>query len=105
MCATSWVGGEAVIRYGYARLTADMDLFFDRTVGNARRLHDALAEFWGGSVSGIKAVDDLRVKGRVFQFGLPPNRLEQVRRRGHDADRKGGGGAVRVHSAALARRM
>lgn len=39
------VGGEAVIHYGYARLTAAVDLFYDRALPNARRLYGALSEF------------------------------------------------------------
>jgi four helix bundle protein len=32
------VGGEAVIFHGYPRLTGDIDLFYERTPANARRL-------------------------------------------------------------------
>jgi predicted nucleotidyltransferase len=42
------VGGEAVIHYGYARLTGDIDLFFDSSSENAERLFEALKEFWEG---------------------------------------------------------
>lgn len=33
------VGGEAVIQYGYARFTADMDLFYGADAANAARLY------------------------------------------------------------------
>jgi hypothetical protein len=39
------VGGEAVIQYGYARFTADTDVFYDAERVNAVRLHAALKEF------------------------------------------------------------
>jgi len=32
------VGGEAVIYYGYARLTGDIDIFYEPTPGNAQNL-------------------------------------------------------------------
>ena len=44
------VGGEAVIYYGYARLTGDVDFFYDRDVANVRALFAALTEFWDGSI-------------------------------------------------------
>jgi hypothetical protein len=46
------VGGEAVIFYGHARLTGDVDFFYDVDVDNARRLFAALDEFWGGRCRG-----------------------------------------------------
>ena len=72
------VGGEAVIQYGYARFTADMDIFFDAGTANAARLYDVLQEFWGGTVDGIENASVLQQKGKVFQFGLPPNRLDLI---------------------------
>ena len=70
------VGGEAVIQYGYARFTADMDIFYEASAANAARLYQALQEFWGGTVPGIENAATLRGKGKVFQFGRPPNRLD-----------------------------
>ncbi len=70
------VGGEAVIQYGHARLTADMDIFYDSAPANTERLFQALREFWGGDVPGIEDSDTLRGKGKVIQFGHPPNRLD-----------------------------
>ena len=69
------VGGEAVIQFGYARFTADMDIFFEAAATNAGRLYHALEEFWGGTVPGIESADALRGKGKVFQVGRPPNRV------------------------------
>jgi hypothetical protein len=70
------VSGEAVIQHGYARFTAEVDIFYDTAASNTARLHRALREFWSGSVPGIENAHTLRVKGNVFQFGLPPNRLD-----------------------------
>jgi hypothetical protein len=70
------VGGEAVIHYGYARLTGDIDLFYDRTPANARRLYDTLQAFWGGEVPAVASADDLLEPDVVIQFGRPPNRID-----------------------------
>jgi len=36
------IGGEAVIYYGYARLTGDIDLYYHRTAKNIERLYRTL---------------------------------------------------------------
>jgi len=36
------VGGEAVIYYGHARLTGDIDIFYDREKKNIRKLYRIL---------------------------------------------------------------
>jgi len=70
------VGGEAVIYYGHARLTGDLDFFYDRTRENCLRLYAALHDFWQGNIPGIAAPQDLSAKNLIIQFGLPPNRLD-----------------------------
>ncbi|MBN2318445.1 MAG: hypothetical protein JXR49_05180 [Acidobacteria bacterium] len=70
------VGGEAVIYHGYPRLTGDMDIFYDSSAGNAKKLWEALNIFWGGEVPGMKDPEGLSEKGAVFQFGVPPNRID-----------------------------
>jgi predicted nucleotidyltransferase len=74
------VGGEAVIYHGYARLTGDVDIFFDPSPDNARRLFAALTEFWGGDVPSVSSPDELTVPGAIFMFGRPPNRLDLLNR-------------------------
>jgi len=74
------VGGEAVIYYGYARLTGDVDFFYDRENANARALYAALAEFWGGNIPGIAGWGELMEEGVIIQFGRPPHRLDLVNR-------------------------
>ncbi len=69
-------GGEAVIHHGYPRLTGDIDLFFDRSAVNARRLYAALQEFWGGEVPAVESADDLCQPDIVIQFGRTPNRVD-----------------------------
>ncbi len=58
------VGGEAVIYYGRARLTGDVDFFFAGDAENRRRLFEALAEFWRGDVPGLEGSEDLAPEGR-----------------------------------------
>lgn len=74
------VGGEAVIYYGYARLTGDVDFFFGIGKENAQCLYDALDEFWGGDIPGLDSFEGLMQSGTIFQFGVPPNRIDLVNR-------------------------
>jgi len=70
------VGGEAVIHYGYPRLTGDVDLVYDRSQGNAERLYAALSSFWKGDVPAVGAPEELTAEELVVQFGRPPNRID-----------------------------
>ncbi len=74
------VGGEAVIYYGLARLTGDVDFFYDGRLPNAERLFQALLVFWGGDIPGVEAADELTRPGLVLQFGRPPNRIDLLNR-------------------------
>jgi hypothetical protein len=72
------VGGEAVIFYGYARLTGDIDFFYERSERNTGKLFNALLEFWGGSVPGLSGAEELLEPGLILQFGVPPNRIDLI---------------------------
>jgi predicted nucleotidyltransferase len=74
------VGGEAVIYYGYARLTGDVDFFYDLAYENNEKLFSALWEFWGGDIPGIKDKKDLMEAGLILQFGVVPNRIDLLNR-------------------------
>jgi predicted nucleotidyltransferase len=74
------VGGEAVIYYGHARLTGDIDFFYQPTKKNAAKLYRALDEFWGGDIPGISALEELVEPGIILQFGVPPNRIDLLNR-------------------------
>ena len=69
-------GGEAVIYYGHARLTGDVDLFYNNTATNNEKLFKALKKFWDGTIPGIESANDLGIAGTIFQFGFPPNRID-----------------------------
>ena len=72
------VGGEAVIYYGYARLTGDIGIFYQLSEENADRLYEALKEFWGDTIPGLEKKEELGRKGWILQFGVPPNRIDLV---------------------------
>lgn len=72
------VGGEAVIHHGYPRLTGDIDLYYEQTASNCRRLFEALAEFWGSPIPAVGSVEDLLDPDVVVQFGRPPNRIDLI---------------------------
>ena len=70
------VGGEAVIFYGHIRVTGDIDIFYDRSPENAERLFKTLNEFWQGEIPGLESSAELEKPGVIFQFGIPPNRID-----------------------------
>lgn len=74
------VGDEAVIHYGHARLTGDIDFFYDRSPENARALYDVLLAFWSNNVPGLSAANELLEDGVIVQFGRPPNRIDLLNR-------------------------
>ena len=74
------VGGEAVIYYGYPRLTGDVDIFYERSEDNVKQLYRALNEFWQGDIPGIESENDFLEPGVIIQFGIPPNRIDLINR-------------------------
>lgn len=72
------VGAEAVIFHGFARLTGDLDIFYEPSPENCDHLFQALTEFWSGKIPGIKTAAALAKRGTVVQFGYPPNRIDLI---------------------------
>ena len=70
------VGGEAVIYYGHARLTGDIDLFYENSPANVAKLYQTLVEFWKGDIPELDSSEELLEPGIILQFGAPPNRLD-----------------------------
>jgi len=65
------IGGYAVNYYGYARATADMDVWIALHPQNAERLVSAVGEF------GFKNVTaDTFLNKQIVRFGVPPFRIE-----------------------------
>jgi hypothetical protein len=74
------VGGEAVIFYGHIRLTGDIDFFYELSSRNTGNLFLSLKQFWHGSIPEISDPSELMHKGRIIQFGRPPNRIDLLNR-------------------------
>lgn len=70
------VGGEAVILYGFARLTGDVDFFYDASETNSKKLYKVLLEFWEGNIPEVENEKELQEPGLIIQFGIPPNRID-----------------------------
>jgi hypothetical protein len=72
------IGAEAVIFHGFARLTGDVDIFYEPSPKNCRALFSTLREFWAGPVPGLGSPAELATKGTIVQFGYPPNRIDLI---------------------------
>jgi len=70
------VGGEAVIYYGHARYTGDVDFFYSNEDKNAKALFEALSVFWNGNIPQINNFAELQTPRQIIQFGRPPNRID-----------------------------
>ena len=70
------IGGAAVVYYGHARLTGDIDIFYNNETENVEKLYKALLDFWAGDIPVLAAKSQLGNPGMVFQFGMPPNRID-----------------------------
>ena len=70
------VGGYAVAYHGYARATADMDIWVRRSPENAERLVEALKEF-GFDVPGL-APELFLKEDQIVRMGVPPLRIEII---------------------------
>ncbi|MGH9483155.1 MAG: hypothetical protein ACRD1L_13790, partial [Terriglobales bacterium] len=66
------VGGYAVNYYGFARATADLDIWIASRPDNARRLTQALQAF-GFDAAGAEMFLE---PGKVVRLGVPPIRIE-----------------------------
>lgn len=66
------VGGLAVVIYGYARVTGDMDIWVEQTEENYKKLVKAFAQFrmpvFDMTLANFLAID----KNDVFSFGRNP---------------------------------
>jgi hypothetical protein len=68
------VGGYPVSYYGYARTTADIDIWIRVTKLNAGRVSEALVEF-GFNPENVRPALFLR-KGKIFRIGVAPLRID-----------------------------
>jgi hypothetical protein len=69
------IGGYAVGYYGYARATADMDIWIAINPDNAQKVADVISEFFGFKVQ--DATPELFLQeNKVARMGVPPFRIE-----------------------------
>jgi hypothetical protein len=70
------VGAHAVAFHAKPRYTKDVDVLVEPSVGNARRLLQALDDFGFGSLD--LTVDDFSRPGQIIQLGIEPNRVDFI---------------------------
>ena len=68
------IGGQAVIAHGYPRLTKDMDLWLRPTVGNGKRVLDALTAF--GTPFGDITAERFIGPDLIIMIGREPFRVD-----------------------------
>lgn len=69
------IGGYAVAYHGYARATADMDIWIAISADNAKNVVEAIHEFFGYQVEGATPSLFLQ-ENKVARMGVPPFRIE-----------------------------
>jgi hypothetical protein len=70
------IGGYAVAYHGYPRYTADMDIWINPNPNNLESLILALRKF--GFKSQPFTVETFLGKEKIFQFGVPPTRIDLI---------------------------
>lgn len=68
------IGGYAVNFHGYVRATADMDVWINRSLSNAKKIVNTLRQF-GFDVESLSPELFLN-KDKVIRMGVPPIRIE-----------------------------
>lgn len=69
------IGAHAVAFHARPRATKDLDVLVDPTPANARRLREALQDFFGGSPPGY-ADSDILDPDAIIQIGVAPVRID-----------------------------
>ena len=69
------VGAHAVALHARPRATKDLDILIEPSPINARRIVDALRDFFGGKDAGY-SVEDLLDPGSTIQIGVAPIRVD-----------------------------
>jgi hypothetical protein len=72
------IGAEAVIFYGHARLTGDVDIYYSNSSGNVKKLYNVLFDFWDGKIPELENAEELQKPGLFLQYGIPPNRIDLI---------------------------
>jgi len=69
------VGAHAVAFHARPRATKDLDILIESTAENARKVLDALRDFFGGADLGY-TVEDLTAPDWIIQLGVAPVRID-----------------------------
>jgi len=69
------VGAHAVAFHARPRATKDLDILIEPTADNARKVLDALRDFFGGADLGY-TVEDLSAPDWIIQLGVAPVRID-----------------------------
>lgn len=69
------IGGYAVGYFGYSRATADIDIWIAINPDNARKVAEAIFEFFGFQMEGATSELFLQ-ENKVARMGVPPFRIE-----------------------------
>lgn len=70
------VGGYAVAFHGYPRFTKDIDIFYEGSLSNVKKLQKALLKF-GFSIKDLPEKVFL-AKGNIITFGIEPVRVDII---------------------------
>lgn len=70
------VGAYALAAHGFPRATGDIDIWIEPEIVNANKVIKVLKRF-GCPLYSI-TIDDLLIKGTVFQIGVAPRRIDIV---------------------------
>ncbi|MCB9687118.1 MAG: hypothetical protein H6738_17120 [Alphaproteobacteria bacterium] len=74
------VGAHALAVHGVARATGDLDLLVRPTPQNAARVLKALIAFGAQLGDHEVRLDDLADEDSIYQLGLPPRRIDLLKR-------------------------
>ncbi|HEV8132482.1 MAG TPA: nucleotidyltransferase [Acidobacteriota bacterium] len=70
------VGGVAVVYHGYPRTTGDLDIFYECSPDNVRRLLRGLRSVLESDIH--LSEKDLLTPGKIVQLGISPNRIDLI---------------------------
>lgn len=72
------VGAYALAFHGHPRYTQDIDLFVKNSTENAKRILAAIQQFGFGSLDISER--DFQHPDQIIQLGMPPNRIDLLKR-------------------------
>jgi hypothetical protein len=70
------VGGYAVAFHGYPRLTKDINIFYNCSLQNAKKVRNALVQF--GFPPHDVGIELFAAKGNILTFGVEPVRVDFI---------------------------